>query len=152
MIRPMKQYRLRIAVYAAAGLVASIAVAACTHDFDAYQATGDGVSTPDGSLEGSTNGNDGSSSMNDSGIGADTATVDANGADAACATAPMCAATSTTCKAPCEATLTTCNAQCNGGGSGSCKFKCKSDHDKCVQTCTNTCRTCAGMGCTAACN
>jgi hypothetical protein len=151
MIRPMNEYRLRIAVYAAAALAGSLAVAACTHDFDAYQATGDVVpSSADGSAESSTNGSDGSTSS--TGV-PDSATVKDASTDAACATAPMCAATSTTCKAACESTLTTCTAQCGNGGSGnSCKSKCKNDRDNCVQACTDTCHTCAGMGCTAACN
>lgn len=153
MMRRRKNNALGIFVFAS---MASTAAIACTHDFDAYQAGGDGVTTsPDGSPEGSTTtGADGStSSSGDSSTPpTDAAIVDA-GADAACATAPMCAATETTCKSACDATLTSCNAMCGGGGGNNgCKFKCKSDRDKCASNCTSTCRTCAGAACTAACN
>ncbi|MDB5218362.1 MAG: hypothetical protein JWO86_6289 [Myxococcaceae bacterium] len=154
MIRRKKKHALGVAFHAAIALAVAIAAVACTHDFDAYQATGDGVTSPDASPEGSTTtGADGSSSLDGSTSVPDAAMADVNAVDAACATAPMCAATSTTCKATCDATETTCNAQCgSGGGSMNCKFKCKFDHDKCAGTCTTTCRTCAGTGCTAACN
>jgi hypothetical protein len=154
-MRRTKNRALGLVVYASVASTISIAAIACTHDFGAYEASGDGISTsPEGSADGAkTIGTDGSSS----GDGAiapppDASTVD-TGTDAGCATAAMCAATETTCKSACNATLTTCTAQCGGGGAGNpCKTKCKTDHDQCVTTCTTTCHTCAGAACMATCN
>ena len=155
MMHRRKNRALGLVVYASVASATSIAAVACTHDFDAYQAGGDGVS-PEGSTEGSTTiGTDGSTSSSGDGAvtpPADGSTVD-TGTDAGCAMASACKAAETTCKSACDATLTTCNAMCGGGGgSMGCKFKCKSDRDKCASGCTTTCHTCAGLACVAACN
>ena len=135
-------------------LATSIAVVACTHDFDAYQ-TGDG--TADGT-DGSTTLTDGASSSDgtvkpgtDAAMAADTGT--GPGIDAGCAAAAACGTTEKTCTAACDATLTTCNQQCGGGGGNNgCKSKCKFEHDTCANKCTTTCHSCAGAACTSSCN
>ena len=135
-------------------IATSIAVVACTHDFDAYQA---GESTPEGT-DGSTTLTDAATSsdgavkpVTDSGKAADTGTT--TGTDAGCSAAAACAATETSCNAACDATQTTCMQMCGGGGGNNgCKSKCKFDHDTCATKCTTTCHSCAGAACTSSCN
>jgi len=121
---------------------AALTVPACTHDFASFDpATNDVVVESDGGPDSPVAISDGSRP--------DVATV-ADAADAACADAPACGATSKTCSATCDQARDTCRSKC--GGNSSCKRKCDDDRDACTKNCGDTCKQCAGSACSSECN
>jgi hypothetical protein len=124
-------------------------VAACTHDFDAFEPNGQS-DTSDAST-----GDSGTSPTTDAAIGDAKSTTDsAPAVDAGpCGSKASCYSTRKTCGDGCTKKKDECYTACETkpGSKNFCRAQCREDEDDCDDACRDTCRSCAKDGCTAAC-
>ena len=119
---------------------------ACTHDFDRFE----GTAQPEGTSEAGPDG--GKSEASDAAVSdakTDAPTVDAG----PCAPKASCYSTRSTCGAECTKKKDDCYTACETapGSKSFCRAKCRDEEDKCDDACRDTCHSCAGDGCTGAC-
>jgi len=120
----------------AAATALLLGAAACTHDFDAFQAGADAGHADSAVNDGATD------------TANDTASADTIGIDTTpCVPQPSCLVDAQSCAAPCDAAESSCIAACGNPG---CKNKCTDTANACRADCVTACVTCTtSAGCAA---